>query len=189
MNRRKAITQVGLILGGTVAGSTFFVTNGFKSSIKKVNSLFDNDQIDLMNEIAEIILPTSNTPGAKAANAGSFMALMVKDCYNEKDQKIFIEGIDKLNVHCKNKFGKQFMECKPGQRTEMLKMLDVEQKKYMEDKKSEDPNHYFRMMKELTIIAFFTSETGSTKTLRYVAVPGKYLGDVPYKKGDRAWAA
>ena len=58
----------------------------------------------------------------------------------------------------------------------------------MEDKKSEDPNHYFRMMKELTIIAFFTSETGSTKTLRYVAVPGKYLGDVPYKKGDRAWA-
>ena len=81
MNRRKAITQVGLILVGTVAGSTFFVTNGFKSSPKKVNSLFDNDQIDLMNEIAEIILPTSNTPGAKAANAGSFMALMVKDIY------------------------------------------------------------------------------------------------------------
>ena len=119
MNRRKAITQVGLILGGTVVGSAFFVTNGCKSSPKKVNSLFDTEQVDLMNEIAETIQPTSDTPGAKEANSGSFMALMVKDCYNEKDQKIFIEGIDKLNAHCKNKFGKQFMECKPGQRTEI----------------------------------------------------------------------
>jgi hypothetical protein len=58
----------------------------------------------------------------------------------------------------------------------------------MESKKPGDPSHYFRMMKELTIIAFFTSETGATKTLRYKAVPGKYQGDVPYKKGDRAWA-
>ena len=188
MNRRKAIAQVGLILGGTVVGSTFFITNGCKSSPKKVNSLFNTSQVDLMNEIAETILPASDTPGAKAANAGSFMALMVKDCYNDKDQKIFIEGFDKLNAQCKNKFGEQFMECNPGQRTEILKKLDVEQKGYMESKKPEDQSHYFRMMKELTIIAFFSSETGATKTLRYIAVPGKYQGDLPYKKGDRAWA-
>ena len=188
MNRRKAIAQVGLILGGTVVGSTFFVSNGCKSSPKKINSLFNTDQVVLMNEIAETILPTSDTPGAKAARVGSFMALMVKDCYNEKDQKIFIEGIDKLNAHCKNKYDKEFMRCDHGQRTEILKMLDVEQKEYMEGKKPEAPSHYFRMMKELTIIGFFTSETGATKTLRYVTVPGKYQGDVPYKKRDRAWA-
>ena len=58
----------------------------------------------------------------------------------------------------------------------------------METKKVEEPPHYFRMMKELTLLGFFTSEIGSTKALRYVETPGSFDGDVPYKKGDRAWA-
>ena len=44
------------------------------------------------------------------------------------------------------------------------------------------------MMKELTLLGFFTSEIGATKALRYVAVPGKYVGCIPYNKGDKAWA-
>ena len=55
-------------------------------------------------------------------------------------------------------------------------------------KAPELPNHYFRMIKELTLLGYFTSEIGATKALRYVAVPGRYDGSVPYKKGDRAWA-
>jgi hypothetical protein len=44
------------------------------------------------------------------------------------------------------------------------------------------------MIKQLTILGYFTSETGATKALRYEAVPGKYDGAYPYKKGDKAWA-
>ena len=55
-------------------------------------------------------------------------------------------------------------------------------------KKKEDPAHYFRMMKELTILGYFTSEIGATQALRYVAVPGRYEGCVPYTKGEKAWA-
>ena len=44
------------------------------------------------------------------------------------------------------------------------------------------------MMKELTLTGFFTSEVGATKAVRYVAVPGRYEGSIPYKKGDKAWA-
>jgi hypothetical protein len=43
-------------------------------------------------------------------------------------------------------------------------------------------------MKQLTMLGYFTSEVGSTQALRYVPVPGKYEGCIPYKKGDRAWA-
>ncbi len=80
------------------------------------------------------------------------------------------------------------MECDPKQRTAVLIEMDNEQKNYQKAKKKEDPNHYFRMMKELTMLGYFTSEVGATKALRYLPVPGKYDGDVPYKKGDKAWA-
>jgi hypothetical protein len=50
------------------------------------------------------------------------------------------------------------------------------------------PNHYFRMMKELTLLGYFTSEVGATKALRYIETPGHYDGCMPYKKGDKAWA-
>ncbi|MFN9666692.1 MAG: gluconate 2-dehydrogenase subunit 3 family protein, partial [Bacteroidota bacterium] len=76
----------------------------------------------------------------------------------------------------------------PEQRHELLVALDKEQKAYQEKKKSEEPAHYFRMMKELTLWGYFTSEIGATQALRYVAVPGKYEGCIPYKKGDKAWA-
>ena len=187
MNRREAIGRVGLILGGTIIGAEFFIS-GCKSTSKKVNELFDEDNVALFNEIGETILPATTTPGAKAANVGSFMALMVQDCYTPDDQKIFVNGIADLDDASKKKNVKKFMEADAKQRTELLTELDAEQKAYTKNKKPEDPNHYFRMMKELTLLGFFTSEVGATKALRYIAVPGRYDGCVPYKKGDKAWA-
>jgi hypothetical protein len=187
MNRREAIGRVGLILGGTIIGAEFFIS-GCKSSSKKVNELFDQDNVALFDEIGETILPATSTPGAKAAAIGNFMALMVQDCYKPEDQKIFVKGISDLNEASKKKFGKSFIEADAKQRTELLTELDAEQKNYTKNKKPEDANHYFRMMKELTLLGFFTSEVGATKALRYVAVPGRYDGNVPYKKGDKAWA-
>ena len=80
------------------------------------------------------------------------------------------------------------MAIDPAQRKELLTGIDKEAKAYGASKKPEDPNHYFRLMKELTLLGYFTSEPGATKALRYVAVPGRYEGCIPYKKGDKAWA-
>ena len=44
------------------------------------------------------------------------------------------------------------------------------------------------MIKQLTLWGYFSSEIGATQALRYVAIPGKYEGCIPYKKGDKAWA-
>jgi hypothetical protein len=86
------------------------------------------------------------------------------------------------------KNGKSFMESTPEQRHELLVGLDKEAKEYGKNKKPEDPSHYFSLMKQMTLMGFFTSKEGATKALRYVAVPGKYEGCIPYKKGDKAWA-
>ena len=190
MNRRDALSRVALILGGTVIGANIFL-EGCKPADKKVMTGLDFQPEDIayLDEIADTILPTTAaSPGAKAAAVGTFMTVMVKDCYDEKEQKIFIEGMNKLQDACKKKNEKYFMECTPQQRHDLLVELDNEQKEFNKNKKKEDPQHYFRMMKELTLLGYFTSEIGATKALRYIESPGKYEGCIPYKKGDKAWA-
>jgi hypothetical protein len=186
MNRREALSAVGWLLGGTIVGAELLVSCTSKPA--KVNELFDQDQVGLLDEVGETILPTTSTPGAKAANIGAFMAVMVQDCYKKEDQDVFLEGLTKLEEASGNKFGKKFLKLDAPQRTALLRELDVEQKEYMTKKEPEAPSHYFRMMKELTMLGFFTSEVGATQALRYVETPGRYDGCMDYKKGDRAWA-
>ena len=188
MNRRDAISRVAWLLGGTIIGAELFVDMACTPRPDKVNDLFNTDQLALLDEIAETILPRTSTPGAKDAKVGAFITMMVEDCYGPEDQRVFMKGLSELDDACKKKYSKPFMECDAIQRTEFLTHLDNEQKQYQKDKKEDAPNHYFTMMKQLTLLGYFTSEAGATKALRYVAIPGKYNGCVPYKKGDRAWA-
>ena len=191
MNRRDAIARVSLLLGGAILGTEAFLsgcTNAPENKIGGGGTNFSNDDIAYFDEIAETILPATDTPGAKDAKVGEFMARIVKDCYTEKDQKIFLDGMQALNEASQKKNGKSFMESTPQQRHDLLVDLDKEQKAYMDKKQKDDPSHYFRMMKELTLWGYFTSEVGATKALRYVAVPGRWEGCTDYKKGDKAWA-
>lgn len=192
MNRREAVARVALILGGTVVGAGVFLEGCKPGADKKADAasdgLFAADDITYLDEIAETIIPTTNTPGAKAAKVGAFMTVMVNDCYDENDQKTFKEGMKLLNDASQKKFSKSFMEADANQRKELLTEIDKEAKDYTKNKKDNDPKHYFRMMKELTLLGYFTSEIGATQALRYLPVPGKYDGSFPYKKGDRAWA-
>ena len=187
MNRREAIGRVALIMGGTMIGAEYLLS-GCKPKAAKVEDLFNADHVAFMDEVAETILPTTSTPGAKAAKVGDFMAVMVRDCYEPADQDIFLKGLDKIDDAANKKFSKKFMDLDASQRTALLTDLDKEQQEYSKTKKPKDPNHYFRMVKELTLLGYFTSEVGCTKALRYVPVPGRYDGCIPYKKGDKAWA-
>ena len=187
MNRREALSSVAVLLGGTLIGAEAFLS-GCKNTSSDVVA-FTPDDIAFLNEVAETILPKTDTPGAKEAKVGDFMAVIVKDCYKPAEAKAFMEGMAALKFKdAKAKIGKSFMEASPKERHKLLVELDEEQKAFQAKKKTEDLPHYFRMMKELTLWGFFTSEVGATKALRYVAVPGKYEGCVDYKKGDKAWA-
>lgn len=192
MNRRDAITRVSLLVGGVVLGAEAFLSgchNAPEKNIGGAGTNFSNDDIAFFDEIAETILPATDTPGAKDAKVGEFMARIVKDCYTERDQKIFVEGMQKLNEASQKKNGKSFMDSTPEQRHDLLVELDKEAKQFTAAKKAkDDPDHYFQMMKQLTLWGFFTSQPGANKALRYVAIPGRWEGCVDYKKGDKAWA-
>ncbi len=187
MDRREAVKYISMLLGGTVVGSSFFLS-GCKANDDKVSMQFTDADIAFLDEVAETILPRTSTPGAKDAAVGKFMTVMVNDCYEKEDQEVFHKGMKQLKDIAKEKMGDTFMKLPADKKQELLIQLDKEQKEFQEKKKPEERSHYFRMMKELTLLGFFTSEPGATQALRYIERPGRYDGCVPYKKGDKAWA-
>ncbi|MBS1916437.1 MAG: gluconate 2-dehydrogenase subunit 3 family protein [Bacteroidetes bacterium] len=191
MNRREALSSVALLLGGTIVGAEAFLS-GCKIADKKMSTAdFTPENIAFLDEVGETILPaTASSPGAKEAKIGEFMKTIVTDCYEDADHKIFMEGIGKLNDASKAKFSKDFMDLTPEQKHDLLVTLDTEAKDYKKQNEGnkDAPKHYFALMKQLTVWGYFTSKPGATQALRYIAVPGKYEGCIPYKKGDKAWA-
>ncbi len=188
MNRREALARVAWIMGGTVVGANLFLEGCTRKATRNVESLFEPATVDFIGDVADTILPPTSSPGAKEAGVGAFIPVMVKDCYTVEEQTTFIEGLGKLEDAAKDQYGKKFQELDAEERTALLAGIDKEAKAYQKDKTDEDQNHYFHLFKQLTLLGFFTSELGATKALRYVQIPGRYDGDYPYKKGDKAWA-
>jgi Gluconate 2-dehydrogenase subunit 3 len=215
ITRREAILRMSVLLGGVaLIGSGALISGCRAEKTATVGGPFTADDIAYLDEIADTILPTTSTPGAKAAKTGAFMALMVTDTYHEDDDKTFREGMRKLDDLSKQKNGgASFTKATPAQRLALLQELDKEQHDYSEKQRaerrqksdafinstqqqnpatqnaSEPPNKYFRMMKELALLGYFTSEIGATQALQYVEAPGRYDPCVPYKAGDRDWAS
>jgi hypothetical protein len=190
MNRREALSAVGFLFGDTIIGAEAFLSGCSNSTSPKTTGLLSNNQVALLDEVGETILPTTaSSPGAKEAKVGEFMDVMIKDCYSPEDQKIFIDGITAIDKASKTKYGGDFVELKPEEKHALLLTLDEEASKYKEIRKPEDPeNHYYSMMKQLTLLGYFSSEVGATKALNHVAVPGHYEACVPLKSGQKAWS-
>jgi hypothetical protein len=246
IDRREAIRRVSALLGGVaLVGGTGLLTACEKAQAPAkapaqgaAANAFTTDQVALLDEIAETILPQTKTPGAKAAKTGAFMALMVTDSYSPADQQIFRDGMRKVDEATQQAHKTTFMKATPEQRLAVLTVLDREQKRvmdqrdaadrakkglppvpvaseagptgkegdaYLSDQRQENgaaskanpapaitadaPTHYFRMMKELALLGYFTSEIGCTQAQRYEETPGKWEPCVPYKAGELAWAA
>jgi hypothetical protein len=186
MNRRQALSRLALLLGGAVIGAESFL-RGSPPSGKQPGPAFSGEELALMDEIGETIIPTTDTPGAKAAAIGAFMGMMVTDCYDDRHEAVFRAGLRDLDEACRKRHGKSFVECAPDQRSELLTELDRERTGNGGQMAKDDAPHYLKMLKELTLLGYFTSEIGCTQALRYVETPGGFQGNVPYKKGDRAW--
>ena len=179
MNRRDALARVALLMGGTLSAPTLMAMsdNLANASAPAAGTfVFDANQMKLVAEVTEMIIPRTKTPGAKDAKVPAFVQLMLKDCYKEDAQKAFIDGLTKLNDDSKAAYKKTFVLATPVQRTELLTKLDKEK------------GQFWRMAKELTLLGYFTSEPGATKALAYVAVPGRYEGSTKLKPGQKAWA-
>ena len=188
LTRREAIRRVSALLGGaTLIGQSAWLS-GCTTAARSPANLFTETDVALLDEIAETILPETKTPGAKAAGVGPFIATMVTDTYDPREQRVFLDGLAALEDESRAQNGGGFMASSPAQRVALLERLDREAIEYMRRPGADARPHYFRMIKELTLLGYFTSEIGCTQAQRYVETPGRFEPCLTYTAGEKAWA-
>jgi hypothetical protein len=220
ISRREAVLRVTALLGGiALVGGSSLLTGCRDGADGDSDEPFTAQDIAFLDEIADTILPTTSTPGAKAVQTGAFMALMVTDSYAARDRRIFRDGMRTIDDESRKMHDVGFMQATPQQRLALLERLDREQHTHslarreasrqkalawLSDQRQEaapgtdagaataitadTPAHYFRMMKELALLGYFTSEIGATQAQRYVESPGRFDPCAPYTPGEKSWA-
>jgi hypothetical protein len=192
IDRREALRKTVLLMGAAVSASAIAgILNGCKATpdLTYKPVFFTEDQARLVSELAEIILPKTNTPGAKEVGVPTFIDRMLAQCYKKEDQDFFITGLTAFDEAAKKSFGDSFIYCKPEDQvtlTTTALQAAIQEKK--ENKKAKRP--FILMAKELTMLGYFTSEPGATQVLQYEPVPGKYNGCIPLNEAGngKTWA-
>ena len=199
MNRREALSRIAIMMGGTLSASTLSAMERV-GKVKSRNPLFDgfvftDAQRLIIAEVAEHILPRSTTPGAKDAGVPAFIELMLHDCYRQPDQDSFIEGLRDLEK-------KNFLSQSKDAQIATLKQVEADTKEIMKarnvkqvkvgdnvDKETMDKKQgvpYWRLMKELTLLGYYTSEQGIKASFIYEPIPTKFEA-TKIKEGQKAY--
>ena len=215
MNRRNALQRVAIMMGGAISAPTMVAMlqgcNPATEEAATSSFSFSPDYQKLVAEIAEVIIPKTDTPGAKEAGVGPFIETMLRDCYKEFQQKHFVAGLDAVAAKAKEAGG-DFASLSDEQKTNILKSMEQGAKDEIEAQKTgmaqakqrdtetglekevdkgmekEVPVPFFNLMKELTLFGYFTSELGCKEALAYLPIPGRYEGCIPLEPGQKAWA-
>lgn len=135
--------------------------------------VLDDAQMRMVADIAERIIPTTDTPGGAAARVNEFIDLMLADWYEEPDRMRFLDGIVQIDARARAKRGSAFADLSAADQTALLEELDAE----LQALRSADlptDGHFFQQLKWLTVHGYYTSDVGVNEELQWVAIPGGY---------------
>ena len=144
--------------------------------------LLSAEQAARLPELVEVIIPTTDTPGAKAALVHVFVDLYVADCYPKAQQELFLKGLDTLDDVSRKQAGRAFLKLAAAERLGLLKQLE---KASWESNEAVEQS-FVRMLKNLTLMGFFCSQPGATRAAEYQRSPGPFEGCTDLKPGQKA---
>ena len=180
MERRDILKASAIFLGyGLISGASVAVLNGCKAdkSVDWLPSFFTEDQIGVLAEAAERIIPKTDTPGAKDALVHRYIDEAVKNNFKKEDQDRFREGVGVFDLKSQEMFNKKFVDISDEQKDQILQNLVDASKN-----KNDSNRDVFPTLKSLVVAGFFTSEIGATKALIYDPIPGSYQGCIPFSE-------
>jgi hypothetical protein len=189
MKRRKAIGTILLAGGATAAG---FAGYEWYELAKMPDRDYIFSRKSLLADLAEIIIPATDTPGAKDAGAVDYMLQILNVCTDTKTLNRFVEGLRDLEAFTQKKFNRPFTECSEKEKQSVLthfsentgtgiKLLDKIKTKVT-------GKTFFETLKSYTVQGYCISEKGASIGMQYIAVPGKYLSCIPLEPNQKAWA-
>jgi hypothetical protein len=133
--------------------------------------------------IAELIIPQTDTPGAKAARVNEFIDLILTEWYDEEEKSTFMSGLADIDSRTRDLYGKDFVNCVEKQQVEILQALDDEVAAREENarrRRTHPPQkNFFFMMKQLTLVGYYTSQVGFEQELHSEIIPARHAACVP----------
>ena len=187
IDRREALRRAAVLLGGVISAPAITgVLAGCDSrGADGTWRALTSEQGELVATIAEHIIPETDTPGARAAGVPVFIDRMLAGHYGDEDRTRVLEGLTELDARAERKCGSAFIRCGRDEQRALLTRVDGEAFAAAPPGREV---HWFRTLKELTVIGYYTSEVGATQELRHVAVPERFEGCVPLTQIGRTWA-
>ncbi|MDX1590820.1 MAG: gluconate 2-dehydrogenase subunit 3 family protein [Balneolaceae bacterium] len=181
IDRKEAIKRTAALMGGVVfAPSILGVLKGCTASPGGWSpELFNSRQAAFTTAMANTILP-----GAVEQGVPAFIESMVKDIYTEEQREMYLEAMDDMMDKCLDEMGSEFADLEEGSQFEFA---TLENNSAIEAGFGAGPQ-FFLILKELTMVGFFTSEYGATEVLRYQEIPGTYQACIPFEDVGKTWA-
>jgi gluconate 2-dehydrogenase gamma chain len=181
MRRRELLRRAAWMLGGAIsAPAALAILQGCSAKDAAVTAtsfkpkfLTAPSHMEIVTEIADILIPRTTTSGALDAGVPAFIDGVLAAVYPKDAQQHFTAGLT------------EFAAGGGGARKPFLrldrKQREVAVKKSLEEALAAEqkPKPFILMAREITLLGFFTSEVGITENMEYVAVPTVYHGCVP----------
>ncbi len=189
MKRRNAIGSI--LLAGT-ATAVGFGGYTWYSLTKNPDTNFLLGKKTLLSELAETIIPATDTPGAKDSGVVEFMLHFLNECTDTKTLNRFIKGIQDLESYTRSCYHRDFIDCNPVEKESVLKYFELKSRtddtffEKVLNKYTGKP--FFETLKRYTVHGYCISEKGASLGMRYISVPGKYFPCIPLEPNQKAWA-
>ncbi|HEY3279976.1 MAG TPA: gluconate 2-dehydrogenase subunit 3 family protein [Gemmatimonadales bacterium] len=156
--------------------------------------VLDPQQSELVATIAELIIPQTDTPGARAAGTHQFIDLALAEWMDDADRQRFLAGLADVDARARAAHGGGFLQCSPAQQSAVLTGLDEDLAAERDaaragtawrGRPAAPDRSFFQTMKRLTLVGYYTSEIGATQELHYQIIPGRYEPCYPLESAQR----
>jgi hypothetical protein len=187
MERRGYLKTQGILIGGIFFSGSIIA---FLSSCKKElqsnwkSNLLTEEQLAITAELAELIIPRTDTPGAKDVEVHKRIDEVLYHSHESEEQRMFIDGLQRVNDISHSILNKKFMKGSSVEREQVLQALVVDS----QNNKNEFFKHIYPFIKGLTLVAYFTSEKIGKEVLMYDPIPGEFKGKVPLSEIGGIWS-
>jgi hypothetical protein len=198
VSRREAIRTMSIALGGAVSASTIAgmftpaAARAWTNPPTWAPGTLTAEQLEVVATMAEHIIPTTDTPGGRAAGVHRYVDALLTDYYSKREHDQFLSGLTQFQAHAQSVNGAAFLSSTPQQ--QLAVMTEADAMTYplgggraANAAATTDLRFFFRRMKEVTLAGYYMSEVGATKELHEMPM-GAYKGDIPYSSVGKTWA-
>jgi hypothetical protein len=195
IDRRQFLVRAACVLGAAVSPSVAAaVVRGLSAPRSPDRSVLSEPQRQLVARLSELVIPTTDTPGAIEAGVPAFIDQIVSEWYTAAERTIFLDGLAALEAESRTRHAQPFLECSEPEQVALLEWAQAQapapetgMTAMFHPLLAEDAP-FFPKLRELTVVGYYTSRVGAAQELAYVAMPGRYDGDYPAARVGRAWS-